>query len=110
MLARHHSLISLARREAEHAAWHCHMNAGCELVAPYYVPAGDRIASELVLPPFTHGQEFRRSASPDEDVTMPARHLIGCVVASEVVRIVNENREYDHRRYMAALEALPRLS
>ena len=37
------------------------MNAGCELVATYHVPAGDRIASELVLPP--HGQEFRRGAS-----------------------------------------------
>ena len=39
-----------------------------------------------------------------------ARRLIGCVVASEVVGIVNESREYDHRRYLAALEALPRLS
>jgi hypothetical protein len=42
----------------------------------------------------------------DEEV----RHLIDCVVASEVVGIVNESREYDHRRYLAALEALPRLS
>ena len=39
-----------------------------------------------------------------------ARRLIGCVIASEVVGIVNESREYDHRRYLAALEALPRLS
>ena len=39
-----------------------------------------------------------------------ARRLIGCVIASEVVGILNESREYDHRRYMAALEALPRLS
>jgi hypothetical protein len=39
-----------------------------------------------------------------------ARRLIGCVVASEVVGIVNESREYDHRRYLAALEALPRLA
>ena len=39
-----------------------------------------------------------------------ARRLIGCVIASEVVGILNQNREYDHRRYLAALEALPRLS
>ena len=39
-----------------------------------------------------------------------ARHLIGCVIALEVVGIVNESQEYDHRRYLAALEALPRLS
>src|SRR4051812_3595371 len=39
-----------------------------------------------------------------------ARHLIGCVIASEVVGILNESREYDHRRYLAALEALSRLS
>ena len=38
-----------------------------------------------------------------------ARRLIGCVVASEVAGIVNESREHDHRRYLAALEALPRL-
>lgn len=38
-----------------------------------------------------------------------ARRLIGCVIASEMVGIVNESREYDHRRYLAALEALPRL-
>ena len=39
-----------------------------------------------------------------------ARRLIGCVIASEMVGIVNESREYDHHRYLAALEALPRLS
>jgi len=39
-----------------------------------------------------------------------ARRLIGCAIASEVVGIVNESRKYDHRRYLAALEALPRLS
>jgi hypothetical protein len=39
-----------------------------------------------------------------------ARRLIGCVIASEMVGIVNERREYDRRRYLAALEALPRLS
>ena len=39
-----------------------------------------------------------------------ARRLIGCAIASEVVGIVNESREYDHHRYLAALEALPRLS
>jgi len=38
-----------------------------------------------------------------------ARRLIGCVIASELVGIVNESRKYDHRRYLAALEALPRL-
>ena len=38
-----------------------------------------------------------------------ARRLIGCVIASEVVGVVNESREYDHCRYLAALEALPRL-
>jgi hypothetical protein len=38
-----------------------------------------------------------------------ARRLIGCVIAFEVVGIVNESREYDHCRYRAALEALPRL-
>jgi hypothetical protein len=38
-----------------------------------------------------------------------ARRLVGCVVASELVGILKESREYDHRRYMAALEALPRL-
>ena len=38
-----------------------------------------------------------------------ARRLIGCVIASEIVGIVNESREYDHCRYLAALEALPRL-
>jgi hypothetical protein len=27
-----------------------------------------------------------------------------------VVGIVNESREYDHHRYLAALEALPRLA
>ena len=39
-----------------------------------------------------------------------ARRLIGCAIASEVVGIVNESRKYDHHRYLAALEALPRLS
>ena len=38
-----------------------------------------------------------------------ARRLIGCALASELAGIVNESREYDHRRYRAALEALPRL-
>ena len=38
-----------------------------------------------------------------------ARRLVGCVVASELVGILKESREYDHHRYMAALEALPRL-
>src|SRR3954447_25267320 len=51
MSVRHRSLIRLARREAEHAARHCHMNAGCELFAPYYVPAGGPIASESMLNP-----------------------------------------------------------
>jgi hypothetical protein len=39
-----------------------------------------------------------------------ARRLIGCAIASEVVGIVNESRKYDHHRYLAALEALPRLA
>src|SRR4051812_13141276 len=30
---------------------HSHMNAGCELFAPYYVPAGGPIASESMLNP-----------------------------------------------------------
>jgi hypothetical protein len=38
-----------------------------------------------------------------------SRRLIGCVIAFEVVGIVNDSREYDRRRYLAALEALPRL-
>jgi hypothetical protein len=38
-----------------------------------------------------------------------AWRLIGCVIASEVVGILNESRKYDHRRYVAALEALPQL-
>jgi hypothetical protein len=38
-----------------------------------------------------------------------ARRLIGCALASELAGIVNESREYDHRRYRTALEALPRL-
>ena len=39
-----------------------------------------------------------------------ARRLIGCALASELAGIVNESREYDHRRYLAALQALPRLA
>jgi len=38
-----------------------------------------------------------------------ALKLIGCVVASEVFAVLKENRNYDHAKYIAALNDLPRL-
>ncbi|HET6572507.1 MAG TPA: hypothetical protein VFG68_02815 [Fimbriiglobus sp.] len=35
--------------------------------------------------------------------------LIACVVASEVVDMVNSDQPYDEARYLAGLRALPRL-
>lgn len=38
-----------------------------------------------------------------------ALKLIGFVVASEVFAVLKENRNYDHAKYIAALNDLPRL-
>ncbi|MGW8161110.1 MAG: DUF1841 family protein [Desulfobulbales bacterium] len=38
-----------------------------------------------------------------------ALKLIGCVVASEVFTVLKENRQYDAEKYIAALNALPKL-
>ncbi len=35
--------------------------------------------------------------------------LIGYVVASEVFTVLKENRPYDHKKYISALNALPKL-
>ena len=37
------------------------------------------------------------------------RHLIGCVVSSEIFDVLKDQQPYDHNRYVAALERLPTL-
>ena len=35
--------------------------------------------------------------------------LIGCAVTTEIFDVLKENQNYDEQRYIAALEALPKL-
>ena len=46
-----------------------------------------------------------REGFPEEE----ALKLIGYVVASEVFTVLKENRNYDHAKYISALNALPKL-
>jgi hypothetical protein len=46
-----------------------------------------------------------REGFPKEE----ALKLIGYVVASEVFTVLKENRNYDHAKYISALNALPKL-
>ena len=38
-----------------------------------------------------------------------ARHLIGCVVATEIFEILNRDEPFDHARFVKALDRLPKL-
>lgn len=52
----------------------------------------------------THDRLLRAGFSEKETL-----RLIGYVVASEVFTVLKENRPYDHGKYIAALNALPKL-
>lgn len=41
--------------------------------------------------------------------TEDARRLIGCVVVSEIVQVMQRGEPYDEARFVAALRRLPRL-
>jgi hypothetical protein len=76
------------------------------LISSKTMPSGQNQPSTFRRSPLVTYDRLIDQGHSDEE----ARRLIGYAIASEVVGILNESREYDHRRCLAALEALPRLS
>lgn len=50
-------------------------------------------------------ERLRKSGYSDKE----ARNLIGCVVISEIVEILESQQPYNPERYIAALKRLPRV-